>query len=363
MTDARLPVTLLTGFLGAGKTTVLNALLSDPSAGRIMVIVNEFGEAGLDHDLIETVGDDIALMRSGCLCCSLRGELAETIADLVFRRHRGELAFERLVIETTGLADPGPIVQSLVADRTLARATRLDGVVTVADAVNGVATQDAQFEAVVQLALADLIVLSKADLASAAQHAAIRARLGEINPGAAVVEAVHGVGLSGRIWGLSAVSDGVALTDAIAWTTLPPSATDPLANLSGLSPPQPEPVQSSAHGARICTVSTVVAEPLDGDVFDGWLNDLVAMRGEKLLRVKGIVFLDDVELPFVFHGVQHVFDRPVPLRDWNGGPRRSRIVIIARDLSKAWLQARLDQLTHSNAARQGRTQLAGDLPT
>ena len=143
MADPRVPVTLLTGFLGAGKTTLLNAVLSDNSAGRVAVIVNEFGEAGLDHDLIEESSEEIILMRSGCLCCSVRGDLSKTIADLFERRVQNEVAFERIVIETTGLADPGPILQTLLVDDFLAKNTRMDGVVTVVDAAHAAATLDA----------------------------------------------------------------------------------------------------------------------------------------------------------------------------------------------------------------------------
>ena len=156
----RLPASILTGFLGSGKTTLLNRLLHHEDMANTAVIVNEFGETGLDHDVIVSSSDEIVLMQSGCLCCSVRGDLSRTIAGLLQRLDDGQLDFERIVIETTGLADPGPILQTLVADAYLARTTRMDGVVTVADAANGPATLDAQFEAVSQAAMADLIVLS-----------------------------------------------------------------------------------------------------------------------------------------------------------------------------------------------------------
>ena len=176
MAERRVPVTLLTGFLGSGKTTLLNAVLSDASSGPIAVIVNEFGDVGLDHDLIAEVSDEVLLMQSGCLCCSIRGDLAQTMTDLLERRTAGELAFERVLIETTGLANAGPILHTLLVNPVLAENTQMDGVVTVADAIHVCATLNALVEAVSQVALADLIVLSKTDLATAKQIAAAQYR-------------------------------------------------------------------------------------------------------------------------------------------------------------------------------------------
>ena len=350
-TDPRIPVTLLTGFLGAGKTTVLNSLLNDSASGRIAVIVNEFGEAGLDHDLMETASDDVVLMKSGCLCCTVRGELAETITALLNRRHVGDLDFDRVVIETTGLADPGPILQTMLVDRSLARAARVDGVVTLADAANGPATLDAQFEAVSQAAVADLIVISKTDLVDPTRLVTFEERLRGLNPTARIVHSVKGAGVAEQIWGLSGIHVGVSPQKALDWMRpagRPEGKVDPLANLSGLAGTDTGPAAGSApfspHDSRIGSASIILEEPISDKVFDNWLNTLISLRGSDILRVKGIVFLKGIDLPFVFHGVQNIFDPPLPVRGWPGGDRTSRIVVIARDITRPELQRSFDML-------------------
>lgn len=344
--DNRLPVTLLTGFLGAGKTTLLNAVLGAGPQTKIAVIVNEFGEAGLDHDLIAAVDEEVVLMKSGCLCCSVRGDLSRTIADLIDRRQAGGITFERVVIETTGLADPGPILQTLLVDPYLARNVRLDGVVTVADAATGPETLDRQFEAVSQIAMADLIILSKTDLVSPAMVRVFETRLGALNPTARIQHVNQGNIPADALWNLSGLRQSSTPQQTLNWlTSREDTKVDPFANLSGFSSARPTPdMTHSPHDTRIGSASIVLDDPISGAAFDLWLDTLIALRGPDILRVKGIVFLEDIETPFVFHGVQHVFDLPVPLKDWPGGDQRSRIVVIARDLTRPELACSLDIL-------------------
>jgi len=352
--DDQVPVTLLTGFLGAGKTTLLNHLIRDPAAGRIAVIMNEFGDVGLDHDLIEEATEDTILMQSGCLCCSIRGELARTMAALMARQKRGELAFDRVVIETTGIADPGPIIQIMIADNTVAQNYRLDGVVTLADAANGPSTLDRQYEAVNQIAMADLVIITKADLVTPAALARFETRVADINPTAARLHATQGRVSAGALFNLTALRPEASLAEMAGWLGAVAPAPDPLAGLSGLIPPQSAKSRytpaSSAHDSRIVTASITVEAPIPADVFDGWLNQLVVLRGPDLLRIKGIVHVEDVEAPFVLHGVQHIFDAPVPMRTWPRDDKTSRIVVIARDFEQAELQAGLETLRARSSA-------------
>ena len=344
--DLRIPVTLLTGFLGAGKTTLLNTLLCAKDGPKIAVIVNEFGEAGLDHDLITAIDEEVVLMQSGCLCCSLRGDLARTLQDLQDCKNSGRITFDRIVIETTGLADPAPILQTLLVDPALARAFRMDGIVTVADTAAGPDTLNRQFEAVSQIAMADLIVISKADLVPEHQLAAFKSRLQTLNLTARIIHADYGLVATGALWNLSGIGQNSTHDQVMAWLMPRRQNTlaDPLQNLSGLSSNVKPKVIQSAHDARIGSASIVLQDPIPPAAFDLWLDTLIALRGPDILRVKGIVHLEGIQMPFVFHGVQHLFDPPVPVRDWQGDDRSSRIVVIARDMSRPELMASLDLL-------------------
>jgi len=327
----------------------LNAVLNDASTGRAAVIVNEFGEAGLDHDLIEAVENEVVLMQSGCLCCSIRGDLSMTIARLLAQREAGALAFDRIVIETTGLADPGPILQTFAADPMLRRATRLDGVVTVFDAVNGPSTLDQQFEAVSQVALADLVILSKTDRVRGSEAAAAEARLRAINPTAKVLRASHGDFDHTAMWEVTGLRPTVSMQEAIRWTTPetfpePQPAADPLGNLTGLQAKPASKAAFTPHDSEITSVSIRLEAPVDDALFDKWFDTLLAFKGRDILRVKGILFLKSIETPFAFHGVQHVFDAPVPIKTWDKNDRCTRIVLIGRNLDGAEIERSLEAL-------------------
>ena len=250
---SRIPLTLITGYLGAGKTTLLNALLRDSSAGRIAVVVNEFGDVGLDHDLIVETTEETVLLSSGCMCCTVRGDLVQALEGLFEKRSVGKLDFDRIVIETTGLADPAPILHTLIVTPGLSTALRMDGVVTVCDAVNGPATLDAGFESVQRVAMADVLVLSKTDLVTPSKAERFRARLAALAPGARIVTATRGAVPLNELFGHGAPDMNGALPEAEAWVNAPayalsslplsrpakplaPLATGPTHGLFGLAP-------------------------------------------------------------------------------------------------------------------------------
>ena len=357
------PITLLTGFLGSGKTTLLNHLLRDPAAGRVAVVINEFGDIGLDHDLVQEATEEMVLMQSGCLCCTIRGDLARTLIDLVARRQAGEIGFDRVVIETTGLADPGPILHTLLLDQGLAAAFRLDGVVVTADAAVGPRTLDLQGEAVNQIAMADRIVISKADLVTADALAAFEARLAVINPGAGRLRADHGRVDVADLFDISGLDGDAGVGQVLEWINAAayegarvpvprsPEQPKPLGAMdyglfgAGRAPaPLPGLKHPGHHDRRITSVSITIDHPIPADVFEHWLETLINLRGRDILRMKGIIYVEGRAAPFALHGVQHIFHPMTELARFPAGETVSRIVVIARDIPQAQLEASLEVL-------------------
>ncbi len=317
------PVTVLTGFLGAGKTTLLNHLLRQPALVRTAVLVNEFGEIGLDHLLVEKLDDSTVLLNAGCLCCTVRGDLARALREMLPRARRDEIS--RIVIETTGLADPVPILATLMSDPVAASAYRLDGIVTVVDAVNGAAHLDTQEEAVRQVAVADRLIISKADLADTA---ALRVRLAALNPGAPVAEAIGGVVDPGFVLGAGLFDPRSKIPDVAGWL-----------NAAAFEAHEHHHHDPNRHDAAIRAFCVTLDQPLDWPAMAMWLEMLVASRGENLLRVKGILNLKGHDRPVAIHAVRHLMHPPAKLAAWpEGDPRTSRLVFITRDLPRSVIE-------------------------
>ena len=324
-----IPITLLTGYLGSGKTTLLARLLRHPALQDTAVLVNEFGEIALDHELLYAAAESIVLLDRGCLCCALRSDLAAQLDDLYTRRLRKEVpAFQRVVIETTGLADPAPILQTLVAEPMLAALYRLDAIVTTVDGQLGLRELDSHFESVKQAALADRIVVTKADLADAAALEALEARLRQLNPAATMTRACRGEVDPAFIIdvGLDAANRDPARVQG--W----------LASERYL--PLPQRAASEAafgipHDRRIASFAVTYEQPVSGTALWRGLETLIDRHGEQLLRVKGIVNVRGQEAPRVLHIVQHVLYPVLTLGEWPSADRRTRLVFIVRDLAQS----------------------------
>jgi G3E family GTPase len=360
-TDAnqRLPVSLLTGFLGSGKTTVLNHLVLDPALKRTLVIINEFGAIGLDHELITHSEEDIVIeMSSGCLCCTIRGDLVKTLRDAIWRFARGGKPwFDRVIIETTGLADPAPVLHTLMTDPVIARKYRLDGVVTT-DAATGMTTLDQQEESVKQAAVADRLLLTKTDLVAEDAVAALTQRLIALNPGAPIIHATNGVVDPARLLDAGLYNPKSKSLDVRRWLNAEAFNESGHGHHSSHHGAHDHGHEGHDHGDhhshhhdvnrhddRIRAICLTLDDPISGDALDRWLELLLLLKGPDILRVKGVVNVQGLKGPFVIHGVQHIFHPPVTLEKWPSKDRRTRIVFIARDLDENSLRSTLRLFT------------------
>jgi G3E family GTPase len=322
------PVTIITGFLGSGKTTVLNRLLKLPSLADTAVIVNEFGAVGLDHLLIEQAIEDAVLLKNGCICCTVRGDIADTLELLWQRRETGALPpFRRIAIETTGLADPAPVAHALLAAEDARYACRLDGIVTTVDALHGAAQLERQPEARRQVAMADRVLLSKTDLASATDIALVEARIAALNASAPVRHVVNGDVDASDVFDLGP-GDGTNDPRTAQW--LSASETDP--HLGHQHHP-------FRHGDDIASVVLRCDHPVAWTSLQLWLESVLSLRGGDVLRLKGLVRVAGEDRLVVLQGVHHVLHPPVFLTRQAADAGETRIVLITRWLSAAGLRA------------------------
>jgi G3E family GTPase len=333
---AAVPVTYVAGFLGAGKTTLINQLLRDGAFAGTLVIVNEFGEIALDHDLIETATDGVVLLPSGCLCCAVRGDLVATLEDLLRRLDNGRIPpFTRVVIEPTGLADPVGALQVLFRHPYLALRFRLDGVVCVVDAVNAAGMLDDSPEAILQIVAADCIVLSKTDLVGAsAQVAVLRDRLGELAPGIPVLDSSDPSFMPSALIGL-----------------VPDSHVDAarLFGFLGEAPAATAAVASARHG-NVRSFTLTADEPIGALQLDLFLDVLKTWAGPNLLRVKGIVGLaEHPEAPVLIQAARHLVHPLVELKGWPSADRRTRLVFIVRDIDPVFIARMFDSFRQGSA--------------
>ncbi len=322
-----IPVNVLTGFLGSGKTTLLRRMLAAPGMGETAVLINEFGEVGLDHHLIEHATESTLVLENGCVCCAMRGDLQAALRDLLSRRDRGQVPyFRKVVIETSGLADPVPIIYTVTAEPVIRHHFRIGSVLTVVDAVNGAAQLDRFPESVKQVAVADRILVTKTDLAGQERGPSLRAVLGRINSACEIIDCTEV---------LPAIEDLLADGAAVREWVNGAAAAD------------------HAHASGVSSFTMWFDGALDWTAFGIWLTMLLNRHGEAVLRVKGMLNVAGVADPVLINGVQHLVHPPAHLASWPDEDRRSRIVFIVRDIDEARIRRSLEAFNALAARRPG----------
>lgn len=335
----KLPITLITGFLGSGKTTLLAHLLKHADMNRAAVVINEIGEIGIDHDLVTVSSENITLLANGCICCTVRTDLQETLRELFGKRRAGQIPdFDRVIVETTGLADPAPVVQTLVSDTMLSAHYRLDGIITLVDALNGEDLIARQPEAQKQLALADRVLVTKIDLVGAAQLESLKERISSINQSTTIRSVLNGKIEPSEVTGIGLTSSKAGLHTLRF-----------LGEAQGgfqLFPGQ----RSQPHMANIHTLSMRFDKPFSWTAFAAAMDLLTSMRGPDLLRVKGIVNVDGK--PVVVQCVQHIFHPPVTLDQWPSADTDTRLVFITRNIQENVIRGLFNAVSDVAAAKE-----------
>lgn len=342
---SNIPVTLLTGFLGSGKSTLLTKILSDARFADTAVVVNEFGEIGLDGFLVEHSDDQIMEMTSGCLCCTIRGDIRETLLDLHARRESKEIRpFKRLIIETTGLADPAPVIHTLMSDPRLDRRYMLGGIVTTVDALNGEATLEAHSECVKQAAVSDRIVITKTDMISdpfsMKDLKTLKGMLQSLNPGATVFD-VHDPEFDlAKLFDTSLYDPETKTIDVLKWLNAEADEGAHEHHHHGHDHSHDHHDHDiTRHGTDIRAFTLTLDKPVSTETIGGALEALTATQGANLLRLKGIVnTVEREDRPLVIHGVQHVFHDPIWLDEWPNDDKRTRLVFITHRIERKTLE-------------------------
>lgn len=367
-----IPVTLLTGFLGSGKTTVLNHLVRQPEMTDALVIINEFGDMALDHMLVAHSTENLVIeLDSGCVCCSIRGDLVKTLRDITWRFSRdGRRQFQRVLVETTGLADPAPIIQTLMTHPQVAPKYRLDGVVATVDFTSGMHTLDHHPQSVKQAAMADVLLLTKADLVTAEHRQRLRHRLEEINPAASRWETLNGEIEAVKLLGHGLLSASGKAADVARWLkeeTYSSASVQPVVRRSQAGDLSSVPHEKVAHASathkhdhelnrhddHIKAFCFAIDDPIPHETLAAWLEMLMGFVGSNILRIKGILNVEGSALPIVIHGVQHVFHPPTTLPAWPSDDRRSRLVFITHDVGKEVIERTFGVFRPSSSSANG----------
>ncbi|MSO69128.1 MAG: GTP-binding protein [Alphaproteobacteria bacterium] len=337
-----IPIFVVTGFLGSGKTTLLNHMLRHSSLKDAAVLINEFGAVGLDHFLVKKMDENTVLLSSGCLCCTIRDDLKSAILELNSRRERGEVPrYKRMVVETTGLADPTPILYTLMSDPVLRNHYRLGGVITTVDAANGMRQLNRHVESVRQATVADRIVITKSDLVSPSVLTGLEARLRRINPTADYVRGNFGKVDVRRVLRADVYDPSKKAADVKHWLDLEAvKAAHDHKHVHDVN----------RHDQHIHSFVVTIDRPLDWTAFGVWLTMLLHRHGQQVLRVKGILNVKGVDAPVIINGVQHIVHPPIHLAEWPDDDRRSRIVFIVDDMNGALIERSLAAFNRVGAA-------------